>query len=99
MNFGITFTCASYQESVTYLLLNFGKIVQTQLGFRWNLIYLECDVLYLHAFAPVSWKWGTLRALVTSAYLVCSNNELLHKELAYLKSVFLKKNVYPLSTV
>ena len=44
MNFGITFTCASYQESVTYLLLNVGKIVQTQLGFRWNLIYLECDV-------------------------------------------------------
>ena len=87
MNFGVTFTCASYQESVTYLLLNFGKIVQTQLGSRWNLIYLECDVLYLHwyAFAPVSWKLGTLRALVTSAYLVCSNNELLHKELAYLK--------------
>ena len=59
-----------------------------------NDLYLPWD-----AFAPVSWKWGTLRTLVNRAYLVCSNKELLHKELAYLKSVFLKKNGYPLSTV
>ena len=32
------------------------------------------------------------------AYLVCSNKELLHKELAFLISVFLKKNDCPLST-
>ena len=57
--------------------------------------------LYLHwdAFTPARWKCGTLRTLVNRAYLVCSNKELLHKELAYLKSVFLKKNGYPLSTV
>ena len=57
--------------------------------------------LYLHwdAFAPVGWKRGILRTLVNRAYLVCSNKELLHKELEYLRSVFLKKNGYPLSTI
>ena len=59
-----------------------------------NDLYLHCD-----AFAPVSWKRGTLRTLVNRAYLVCSNKELLRKELAYLKSVFLKKNGYTLSTI
>ena len=59
-----------------------------------NDLYLHCD-----AFAPVSWKRGTLRTLVNRAYLVCSNKDLLHKELTYLKSVFLKKNGYPLSTI
>ena len=58
------------------------------------------NYLYLQwvAFAPVSWKRGTKRTLVNRACLVCSNKELLHKELAYLKSVFLKKNCYTLST-
>ena len=58
--------------------------------------------LYLHwnAFTPRSWKWGILRTLVNRAHLVCSNKEiLLLKELTYLKSVFLKKNAYPLSTI
>ena len=42
--------------------------------------------LYLHwdAFTPVSWKRGTLTTQVNRAYLVCSNKELPHKELAYL---------------
>ena len=58
-------------------------------------------ILYLHwdVFAPVSWKRGTLRTLVNRAYLVCSNKELLHKELAYLRSVFLEKYGYPLTTI
>ena len=57
--------------------------------------------LYLHwdTFTPVSWNWVTLRTLVNRAYLFCSNKELLHKELAYLKLVSLKKNGYPLSTI
>ena len=57
--------------------------------------------LYLHwdAFAPVSWKRGTLRTVINRAYLVCSNKELLHKELAYLKSVLMKINGYLLSTI
>ena len=58
--------------------------------------------LHLHwnAFTPPSWKGGTLRTLINRAHLVCSNKEiLLLKELTYLKSVFLKKNAYPLSTI
>ena len=55
--------------------------------------------LYWDSFARVSWKGGTLRTLVNRAYLICSNKELLHKELAYLGSVFLKKNGYPLCTI
>ena len=57
--------------------------------------------LYLHwdAFAPISWKCGTLRTLVNKAYLVCSNKELLHQELAYLRTIFFKKNGYPLQTI
>ena len=64
----------------------------------WKVIHND---LYLHwdAFAPVSWKWGALKTLVNRAYLVCSNKELLHNELAYLKSVFLKENGYPLLTI
>ena len=56
--------------------------------------------LYLHwdAFAPMSWKWGTLRTLVNKAYLVCSNKEL-HQELAYLRTIFFLKNGYPLQTI
>ena len=55
--------------------------------------------LHWDAFTPVSWKRGTLRTLVNRAYLVCSNKELLHKELAFLKSVLMKKNGYLLSTI
>ena len=57
--------------------------------------------LYLHwdAFAPVSWKRGTLRTLINRAYLICSNKELLQKELVNLRSVYLKKSGYPLSTI
>ena len=59
-----------------------------------NDLYLRWDVL-----APISWKQRTLRTLVNRAYLVYSNQELLHKELAYLRSIFLKKNGYPLQTI
>ena len=55
--------------------------------------------LYWDAYEPVSWKRGTLGTCVNRVYLICSNKELLHKELANLKSVFLKKNGYPLSTM
>ena len=40
--------------------------------------------LHWDAFTPVLWKRGTL---LNRVCLVCSNKELLHKELAHLKSV------------
>ena len=53
--------------------------------------------LYLHwnSFTPVSWKRGTLKSLISRAYMVCSNETLLEKELKHLKHVFHKINGYP----
>ena len=54
--------------------------------------------LYLHwdSFSPISWKQGTLKSLISRAYMICSNQGLLEKELKHLKSTFHKKNLYPL---
>ena len=53
--------------------------------------------LYLHwdSFSPISWKRGTLKSLISSAYLICSNQSLLEKELKHLKNTFHEKNGYP----
>ena len=55
-----------------------------------NDIYLNWNI-----FAPVSWKRGKLRTLVQRAYLVCSTETYLKKELTYLEKVFIEKNNYP----
>ena len=54
--------------------------------------------LYLHwdSFSPISWKRGTLKSLISRAYMICSNPSLLEKELKYLKNSFHKKNGYPM---
>ena len=46
--------------------------------------------LYLHwnSFTPISWKRGTLKSLISRAYMVCSNETLLAKELKHLEYVF-----------
>ena len=53
--------------------------------------------LYLHwnSFTPISWNRGTLKLLISRAYMVCSNETLLEKELKHLKHVFHKINGYP----
>ena len=52
--------------------------------------------LHLHwnSFTPTSWKRGTLKSLISRAYMVCSNKILLEKELKHLKLVFHKINGY-----
>ena len=54
--------------------------------------------LYLNweSFSPISWKRGTLKSLITRAYVICSNESLLEKELERLKNAFHKKNGYAL---
>ena len=47
------------------------------------------------SFAPRDWKIGTLKGLFRRAYLVCSEEEGLNKEIKYLKFVFTKVNGYP----
>ena len=41
------------------------------------------------------WKWGTLKTLTKRAYDICSNQELLQKELNYIEKVFRANNNYP----
>ena len=55
-----------------------------------NDIYLNRN-----AFAPASWKRGTLITLVQRAYLVCSTESYLKEELTHLEKVFTEKNNYP----
>ena len=59
------------------------------------------DDLYLHweSFSPISWKRGTLKSLVSRAYMICSNQSLLENELKHLKNAFNKKNGYPLQMI
>ena len=55
-----------------------------------NDIYLNWD-----SFAPVTWKRGALKTLFSRAYIVCSTDYLLKKELDHLRYVFQKHNDYP----
>ena len=53
-------------------------------------IYINWD-----AFATRQWKIGTLKGLFRRAFLVCSTNKALKREISYLKRVFTKTNGYP----
>ena len=57
--------------------------------------------IYIHwqAFAPNTWKRGTLFTLTKRAYSICSNTQLLHKELSHLRNVFNRINNYPQSVI
>ena len=47
------------------------------------------------AFAPKTWKVGTLKGLVRRAYILCSSDVARNKEIAFLKKVFRGVNGYP----
>ena len=53
-----------------------------------------CNDTYLNwnGFAPATWKGGTLKTLVERAYVICSANQLLERELKYLENLFHEKN-------
>ena len=53
--------------------------------------------IYLHweSFTPEAWKRGTLKNLLFKSHTICSNKELLDKEVKHLKHVFIKINVFP----
>ena len=61
----------------------YRKKTDTNIYLSWN------------AFAPRSWKVGTLKGLVRRAFLVCSVAENRNKEIRFLKNVFIKVNGYP----
>ena len=53
--------------------------------------------VYIHweAFAPASWKTGTLKGLIRRAFVICSTDESRDKEISHLKHVFKEQNGYP----
>ena len=53
--------------------------------------------MYLHwqSFSPTTWKEGTLQTLVSRAFKVCSNDQLLKNEIQHLKKVFREIHGYP----
>ena len=53
--------------------------------------------IYLHwnLFSPTTWKRGSLQTLVSRAFKVCSNDQLLENEIKHLKKVFRDINGYP----
>ena len=50
--------------------------------------------IYLHweSFMPDTWKRGSLKTLMFRAHTICSNKELLEKEVKHLKHVFIAFN-------
>ena len=53
--------------------------------------------VYLHweFFTPEVWKRGTLKTLLFRVHAICTNKELLEKEVKHLKHVFIKINGFP----
>ena len=53
--------------------------------------------IYLHweSFMPETWKRGSLKTLMFRAHTICSNKELLEKEVKHLKHVFIAINGFP----
>ena len=49
--------------------------------------------------APIQWKIGALKNLVKKSITICFDQQLLQKELDYLRKVFVEKHDYPSKTV
>ena len=56
-----------------------------------------CSNIYIHwkAFAPDSWKIGTLEGIIRRAYMICSEECDLNKELLFVSNIFENINGYP----
>ena len=86
------------EENKRISFLDVGVIRKNCGTFETNVHRKETDTnVYLNwnAFAPRSWKIGTLKGLFRRAYLVCSTKTGLHNEIKHLKFVFIKINGYP----
>ena len=71
------------------LIIRNGSSTETTVNLRLtrNNIYLHWDW-----FSPNSWKVGTLKTFLLRAFVVCSNEELLNKEIEHLRNVFYHTN-------
>ena len=61
----------------------YGKATNNDIYLNWN------------AFEPISWKRGTLKTLIERAYLICSTEELRHREVEHTEKVFYENNSHP----
>ena len=61
-----------------------------------KIIYMLKQI-YLHgnSISPNSWKVGTLKTLLLRAFVVCSNEQLLNKEIEHLRNVVRHTSGYP----
>ena len=60
----------------------FRKETNTDLYINWN------------SYAPIQWKWGSLKNLIQRSISICSNEKLLEDELNFLRNLFIKVNDY-----
>ena len=65
----------------------YKKKTSTHIYVNWN------------SFEPNSWKWGTLRTLVTRPFEICSTDKFLEEEIEYVRAVFYHQNNYPLLVI
>ena len=62
----------------------YRKKTSTDIYLNWN------------SFRPNSWKWGTLKTIVTRAFEICSIDNSLEEEIEYIRAAFYHQNNYRL---
>ena len=65
-----------------------GKEVILQQQYTENQLVWYDIYLNWISFPPTTWKRGTLKSLVEWAYVICSRDQLLERELKYLEKLF-----------
>ena len=65
----------------------YRKPTNTNIYVNWN------------SYAPINWKYVTAQILIKRAYSICSTENLLEKELAFIEDVLCRYNNYPVTFV
>ena len=90
----LSFFAILWTFAVPYSLPGAEKIETTVYRkFTHNDVYLHWDL-----FSPNSWKVGTLKMLLLRAFVVCSNEQLLNREIEHLKCIS-HTNGYPKAVI
>ena len=78
------------------------SIIRSTNGLSTNIYRKKTDTnIYINwnSFSPQVWKIGTLKGLVKRAYVVCSEETMIKKEIEFLQRVFIRINQYPKNVV
>ena len=93
----IKFTCEKEKDN-NIAFLDVKVIKKSNGTFDTDIHRKQTDTnIYINwnAFAPKTWKIGTLKGLVRRAFTICSTEEFRDKEISFLKTVFGKRNGFP----